>query len=68
MDVKANSDVKHAKNQLSAENKKRKALEKSLTDVCKYILFHVAESTHGIVCFDMYLSSLVPKKKLWLVF
>ena len=34
MDVKANSDVKHAKSQLAAENKKKKTLEKSLTDVC----------------------------------
>ncbi|XP_028403632.1 structural maintenance of chromosomes protein 2-like [Dendronephthya gigantea] len=32
VDVKANSDVKHAKDQLAAENKKKKALLKSLTD------------------------------------
>ena len=31
--MKANSDVKHAKSQLAAENKKKKALEKSLSDV-----------------------------------
>ena len=42
VDVKANSDVKHAKSQLSAENKKKKALEKSLADVCIYTSFHMA--------------------------
>ena len=44
MDVKANSDVKHAKSQLAAENKKKKTLEKSLTDVCIYVLYHTVKN------------------------
>lgn len=32
-DVKANSDLKHAKDSLAAEKKKKKTLEKNLVDV-----------------------------------
>jgi hypothetical protein len=52
VDVKANSDVKHAKNQLAAENKKKKALEKSMTGVCINfdLLSHIVKNTH-VICF-----------------
>ena len=33
MDVKANADVKHSKDSLAAEKKKKRTLEKSLVDV-----------------------------------
>ena len=47
--MKANSDVKHAKSQLAAENKKKKALEKSFsTNFCYNVNFYAHVGFHSL--------------------
>jgi hypothetical protein len=50
-DVKANSDVKHAKSELAAENKKKKTLEKSLTDVRIFTVYFISYCKNNNLCY-----------------
>ena len=39
IDVKANSDLKHAKESLAAEKKNKRTLEKNINDVSEVVMF-----------------------------